>query len=163
MLPKWTTPERQRHLVALFQQSGGFCVHGHRPCPFVEHHYEVYIEGLIDDWQASDREEDAEAWQQERRRLHWTNEPWGKPRSRFDSVAREKFLLDRPDYYLEGVGYDALVGQPVAQARIAGTYVRLFVRLPHNVVKLKLGKRWKVVHHYCNLAVRDWKKQKRMI
>ncbi len=162
MLPKWTTPERQRHMVALFQRSNGFCVYGHRLCPFSEHHYVVYVEGLIQEWKADDRAEDAEAWKQEQRRIHWNTEPWGRPGSRFDSVRRDLFLLNRPDFYLEGIGYDPLVGRPVARVRIAGTYVRLFVHLPHGVAKLRMRKRRTLVHHYCDLAVRDWKKQKQL-
>ena len=157
-LPRWCTPERQSHLVALFQRSGGFCMYGHGPCPIEEHHYEVFIEGIIGDWKADDRERDACAWKLERQRFHVTTEPWGRPRSQFDTVARERFLLSWPPYYLEGVGFDALVGHPVAQVRIAGTIVRLFVRLPHKAGQLKLGKRRKVVDHYCTLAVKDWMK-----
>ena len=31
--------------MRLFEQSGGFCVHGHRPCPDPLHHYEYFIDG----------------------------------------------------------------------------------------------------------------------
>lgn len=161
-LPHWCTPERQRHLVALFQRSGGFCIYGHRPCPYDDHHYQVFMEGLIGEWKADDRQADAAAWQAERQRLHAMPEK-GKPRSHFDYVARERFYLRQPPYYLEGIGFDPLAGQPVAQVRIASTIVRLFVRLPHGVVKLRMGRRRTVIDRFCTLAVKDWMKQKQML
>jgi len=44
-LPLWATPQRRAILVQLFQQSGGFCIYGHRPCPDPLHHYEYWIDG----------------------------------------------------------------------------------------------------------------------
>ncbi len=43
--PLWATPQRRAILVRLFQQSGGFCVHGHKPCPDPLHHFEFWIDG----------------------------------------------------------------------------------------------------------------------
>ncbi len=43
--PQWATPQRRALLVRLFEQSGGFCVHGHRPCPDPLHHFEYWING----------------------------------------------------------------------------------------------------------------------
>lgn len=31
-MPKWSTPNRQAHLVKLFVKSQGFCMYGHNPC-----------------------------------------------------------------------------------------------------------------------------------
>ncbi|MBI4330345.1 MAG: hypothetical protein HY673_03580 [Chloroflexi bacterium] len=44
--PLWATPPRRAKLVRLFDQCGGLCVHGHRPCPDPEHHYEYFIDGI---------------------------------------------------------------------------------------------------------------------
>ncbi|MBF8267722.1 MAG: hypothetical protein HW388_1230 [Dehalococcoidia bacterium] len=160
---KWCTPARQSQLVTLFQESKGFCVYGDKPCPFEEHHYEVHIEGLIQDWVDDDRKADIEAWKAEQRRFHITTEPRGRPNSQFDSVAREAFLLNRPMFYLESVGIDALKRQPVARVRVAGTAVRLFVFLPFKTFGRRGRKRDQVIHHHCNLAVKDWLKEQGMI
>src|SRR5919106_662807 len=36
--PQWSTPERQRHLVQLFQKYGNYCLLGHRTCPNLKHY-----------------------------------------------------------------------------------------------------------------------------
>jgi hypothetical protein len=69
-MPKWATPSRQAHLVNLFNRSQGFCVFGHKPCPYPEHHYELYIEGLIAEWISEDKAQAKAEWQAEQRRLH---------------------------------------------------------------------------------------------
>jgi hypothetical protein len=53
--PGWSTPDRRAQLVKLFVDSGGFCVFGHKDCLIPSHHYEVYIEHLIEDWKEDDR------------------------------------------------------------------------------------------------------------
>ena len=60
---KWITPIRQNHLVSLFVRSRGFCVYGEANCAIPEHHYEIFIESLIDDWQAEDRQQSKLDWQ----------------------------------------------------------------------------------------------------
>jgi hypothetical protein len=47
---KWLTSNRKTHLVSLFVRSNGFCVFGEHNCTIPAHHYEVFIESLIDDW-----------------------------------------------------------------------------------------------------------------
>ena len=69
-IPKWVTPERQAHLVNLFLRSGGFCIYGHKPCPYPDHHYVNFTEGLIQDWIDDDREERQALWQAEQRAMH---------------------------------------------------------------------------------------------
>jgi len=64
--PKWSTPNRRVELIKLFLDSSGFCILGHRNCPIPEHHYEVYIEGLIDGW----KEQDNLDWKAEQKALH---------------------------------------------------------------------------------------------
>ncbi|GAJ23969.1 unnamed protein product [marine sediment metagenome] len=67
--PKWATPSRQAQLVSIFIRSRGFCVFGHKACGIPSHYYEVYIEGLITDWKAQDRQQDTAQWQEERKRF----------------------------------------------------------------------------------------------
>ena len=69
--PKWATPERQNHLVSLFLRSGGFCVFGGKPCTNPErHHYVPYIEALVKDWIADDREARGYILRLQRQALH---------------------------------------------------------------------------------------------
>ena len=124
--PLWATPARRDYLVHLFEQSGGFCIYGHRPCPHSEHHFENFIEGLIGDWKADDREERSAWLQLERRVLHLCPDErgWGR---RFDPVERERFFENRPPYYLEGIGISGLTFHPVAKVRVPSGYTRLYV------------------------------------
>ena len=68
--PKWSTSNRKAHLVKLFLDSGGFCVFGHKNCLVPNHHYEVYVEFLIDDWKAEDRQEARLDWLSESEAIH---------------------------------------------------------------------------------------------
>jgi hypothetical protein len=127
-MPKWATEARKRHLVRLFHRSGGFCVFGERPCPCPElHHYGFYIEGMIRDWVLDDRAQAEAAWQAEREWMH--RGPRRLYQGRFDSIRREVFLEQQPDYYLVGISVDALTFKPVARVRIPSTYVHLFVEI----------------------------------
>ena len=127
-MPKWATEARKRHLVLLFLRSGGFCVLGHKPCPCPElHHYEPFVKGMIRDWVAEDRAKAEAEWKAELERMHR-----GQRRlyqGHFDSIRREVFLEQQPDYYLVGISVDALTFRPVAKARIPSTYVHLFVEI----------------------------------
>ena len=75
--PQWATTERQAYLIELFKRSGGFCIYGHKPCPYPEHHFENHIERLIRDWIEDDREERTERLQMEQEVLHSTPDRTG--------------------------------------------------------------------------------------
>jgi len=127
MSPQWATPERRAHLVQLFLKCGGFCVFGHKPCPHADtHHYEPFIEGLIADWVAEDRERRQAEWEAEQKRMHHIPDRHFH-QGQFDPLRRELFLEQQPPYYLVGMGVDALTFRPVAKVRISSTYVGLFV------------------------------------
>jgi len=72
--PKWVNTTRQAHLVSLFVRSRGFCVYGEPNCTIPEHHYEVFIESLINDWKADDRETNKQDWKHERKIMHALHE-----------------------------------------------------------------------------------------
>ena len=91
-LPKWSTPDRQTQLVSIFLRSKGFCVFGHHPCDIPEHHYEVYIEGLIADWKAEDRATASVLWQEERKLLHSLAERHYPIRGQFSNIAKDIYL-----------------------------------------------------------------------
>ena len=128
-LPKWATPSRQRQLVSIFQRSRGFCVFGHKACGIPEHYYEVYIEGLIADWKAQDREQDTAEWQEERRRLHSLAERRYPVRGQFSTISKDIYYAKQPQFYLEGIGISGLTFKPFARIRLANSFVHLFVDL----------------------------------
>jgi len=147
MYPQWATPERRAHLVRLFLKSGGFCVFGERPCPHPEdHHYELFIEGLIKDWVVDDREQREAEWQRERDRIHRVPDKRFR-QGRFDTIRRAMFLEQQPPYYLVGMGVDALAFRRVAKVRIPSTYVHLFVEIGEAVQGVSKNKRRKAIRY----------------
>jgi hypothetical protein len=145
--PKWATPIRQAHLVSIFLRSRGFCVFGHPQCPIPEHYYEVYIEGLIADWQADDRQQDTADWQEERKRLHSLAERRYPLRGQFSSIAKDIFFSQQPLFYLLGLGISGLTFKPFARIRLASSYVHLFVDLGDSLKGVSKNKRRKAIRY----------------
>ena len=168
--PKWATPERQAHLVSLFTRSGGFCVFGHKPCPIPDHHYEIFIEGLIADWQADDRAERVARWRQERRHIHSLGERTYPLRGQFSAISKDIYFASQPEYYLLGLSVDGLTFKPFAKVRLASGYVHLYVSLGDILRKVSKSKRRKAIRYgkplpmaieaeiarVCNQAVRHY-------
>jgi len=141
-LPKWVTPSRQAYLVKLFLDSGGFCIYGHKNCPIPEHHYQLVIEHIIDDWKEDDRYE----WLAERKAIHSLGEPPYKE-GRFGSISSVIFHDKQPLYYLEGLGIDGLKLQPFAKVRLANSYMRLYVSLGDSLRGVSKNKRRKAIRY----------------
>jgi hypothetical protein len=168
--PRWATPNRQAHLVRLFLDSGGFCVYGHKPCPIPEHHYEIYIERLIGDWQSDDKAQRQAEWQAERRRLHTLADRRYPLHGQFNAVSRDIFLGEQPQYYLEGVAISGLTLKPFAKVRLASSYVHLYIDLGDTLRGLSKARKRKAIRYgkalpveiqrevdrLCNLAVRHF-------
>jgi len=168
--PKWATPNRQAHLVRLFLESGGFCVYGHRPCPYPEHHYELFIESLIKDWVSDDRAQSQAEWEAERRQIHSLGERRYPLRGQFNTIGKDIFYTEQPQHYLEGLGISGLTFKPFAKVRIASSYMRLFVELGDSLKGISKAKRRKAIRYgkalppqvqrrieqLCNLAVRHY-------
>lgn len=164
-LPKWVTPERQQTLVRLFERSKGFCVFGHHRCLNPEHHYEVFIEGLIADWQSEDHQRREADWKHEERRIHHGEK--GVFGRRFDPIEREVFMATRPEYYLRDTGVSVFGSvRPVALVRVPSTNIGLFVDVA-NAKALSKNKRRKMrrygqeesaedVDQLCRQAVAHW-------
>ena len=169
-MPKWATPDRQAHLVRLFLESGGFCVYGHRPCPYPEHHYELFIESLIKDWIADDRAQSQAELEAERRQIHSLGERRYPLKGQFNTIAKDIFYAEQPQHYLEGLGISGLTFKPFAKVRIASSYMRLFVELGDSLKGISKAKRRKAIRYgkalppqvqrrieqLCNLAVRHY-------
>ena len=165
-LPKWATPERQAKLVEIFHRCGGRCVYGHNPCLNPAHYYEAYINRLIEDWAADDREGCAALLRRERELMHRCPDQrgWGR---RFDPIVKERFLESRSSAYVEAVGVSGLTFTRIAKVRVPSSYRRLFVdvadsKLPSKNQRRK-GRRYgltpKEVHtvkELCDLAVKDF-------
>ena len=128
-MPRWATPERQQHLVRLFERSGGFCVWGHPNCQNADHHYEEFINALIKDWRSDDRQEQAALWELERKAMHALGERIEPVRGMFSAISRDIYHGDQPMYYLMGLGWSAVTKTPFAKVRVASTYEVLFVDL----------------------------------
>jgi len=157
--PQWATPQRRNLLIELFQHSKlvwlspdspvkGFCMDSQcskasadNPAPYCQEcprFFQNYIEPLIKDWVDDDRGERAELWRKEQREMHRLNERrWKK--CQFDAVARDVFLQQQPDYYLEGVGISGLTFTRIAKVRVPSMPVRLFVDVADSKLPKKLG------------------------
>ena len=141
--PQWSTPNRQAHLVKLFLDSGGFCILGHRACLIPEHHYEVYIETLIDDW----KEQDKLDWLAERKAMHSLGERRYPIIGRFNNISMDIFHDKQPLYYLEALGIDGLKLQPFARVKLASSYMRLYVSLGDSLRGVSKNKRRKAIRY----------------
>ena len=145
--PKWSTPDRQAVLVKLFLDSGGFCIFGHRNCPIPEHHYEVFIEGLIDDWKSEDREQAKLDWEAQRKAIHSLGERKFPIRGRFSAISRDIWHDTQPLYYFEALGISGLTLQPFAKVKIASTYFHLYIDLGDSLRGTSKNKRRKAIRY----------------
>ena len=141
--PKWSTPSRQVLLVKLFLDSGGFCIYGHKPCSIPEHHYQVVIEHLIEDW----KEDDRENWKLERKALHSLGERRLPIRGRFNNISSDIFHDRQPLFYLEGLGISGLTLQPFAKVKLSSSWLRLYVDLGDSLKAISKNKRRKAIRY----------------
>ena len=168
--PNWATPNRQTHLVRLFLRSNGFCVFGHKPCPIPEHHYEVFIEHLIADWKADDREQRQAEWQAEQRQLHSLGERRYPLHGQFSAIGKDIFYARQHQYYLLGLAINGLTFRPFAKVRLASSFVHLYIDLGDTLKGVSKTKRRKAIRYgkalpdeiqrqineLCSLAVRHY-------
>ena len=146
-LPQWATPSRQASLVKLFVDSGGFCVYGHKNCLIPEHHYELYIEGLIGGWKAEDREQAIIDWLAERKALHSLGERRYPITGRFNNISMDIFHDQQPLYYREALGMNGLTLTPFAKVKISSSYMRLYVDLGNSLREVSKNKRRKAIRY----------------
>ena len=145
--PKWINPTRQAHLVSLFVRSQGFCVFGEPNCTIPEHHYEIFIESLIDDWQADDREQAKFDWQAERKLMHSLHEKNLPIRGRFNNISSEIWHNQQPVYYLESLGMDGLKLKPFAKVKLSSSYQHLYVDLGDSLRGISKNKKRKAIRY----------------
>jgi len=147
LLPKWATPERKAKLVELFYRSGGFCIFGHSACIIPEHHYEVFIEGLITDWKADDREARRIEYRLESLCLHSLAEPKEPLRGRFSAISKDIWKSNQPLYYIEGLGISGLTLQPFVRVRLSSSFMRLYVNLGEALQGVSKSKKRKAIRY----------------
>ena len=145
--PKWINPTRQAHLVSLIVRSQGFCVFGEPNCTIPEHHYEIFIESLIDDWQADDREQAKLDWQAERKLMHSLHEKNLPIRGRFNNISSEIWHTQQPVYYLESLGMDGLKLKPFAKVKLSSSYQHLYVDLGDSLRGISKNKKRKAIRY----------------
>ena len=147
-LPKWATPDRRKHLVALFENSGGFCVFGHNKCLIPEHHYHIYIEDLIADWKADDREQALTEWEAEQRAIHSLGELRYPLLGRFNAISREIYGGSQPLFYIQDLGISGLTLKPFAKVRLSSSYETLYVELRNALWRVSKARRRKAIRYH---------------
>ena len=145
--PKWVNPTRQAHLVSLFVRSRGFCIYGEQNCIIPEHHYEVFIESLINDWKADDRETNRLEWKNERKIMHALNEKTLPMRGRFNGVSSDIWHDSQPIYYLESMGMDCLKLKPFAKVKLSSSYQHLYVDLGDSLRNVSKNRKRKAIRY----------------
>jgi len=167
--PKWITPERQARLVDLFLRSQGFCVFGHKPCPYPEHHYQLFIENLIKDWIADDRAQRQAEWRAEQKAMHSLGERPYTRRGEWSAIGKDVFYDRQPLFYIVGYGVSGLTHKPFAKVSIASSSATLLVDLSQAVRGMSKNQRRKALRHHkgggvplihkaCRKAVGDYLK-----
>jgi hypothetical protein len=145
--PKWLTPIRKAYLVKLFVDSNGFCVYGHKNCLIPAHHYEIYIERVIDSWKSEDREQARIDWLAEREAMHNLCERRYPITGRFNNISIDIFHASQPLFYLECLGIDGLRLQPFAKVKIGSSYMRLYVSLGDSLRTASKNQRRKAIRY----------------
>lgn len=145
--PKWATPDRRNALIQLFLSSGGFCVFGHKNCLYPEHHYTNFIEGLIQDWQQSDRELRQALWEAELKAMHSLGERSYPLRGQFSAVSRDIYAQTQPLYYFDGQAVSGVTLTPFVKVRMSSSYVRLYIDLSEAFREVSKSKRRKAVRY----------------
>ena len=157
--PQWATPQRQEHLVYLFNRSGGFCVFGEELCPFGDHHFPNFMEAVIEEWKAEDREERVYLWKLEQLQIH--DGTFGRHGGRFDPVARDVYYQEqRPQYHFLGFGVSAESKKRIAVVRVPSTFIRLYVEVSEAFegASISRNKRRKMVRYNSQPPAHIWEK-----
>ena len=145
--PKWVTPIRQAHLVSLFVRSRGFCIYGEPNCTIPQHHYEVFIESLINDWKADDRETNKLEWINERKIMLSMSEKTFPMRGRFNGVSSDIWHDSQPIFYLESIGMVCLKLKPFARVKLSSSYQHLYVDLGDSLKSISKNRKRKAMRY----------------
>ena len=116
-------------------------------CIIPEHHYEIFIEGLIDDWKADDREQAKLDWQAERRSMHSLNEKQLPLRGRFNNISSEIWHESQPLYYLESMGMNGLTLKPFAKVKLSSSFQHLYIDLGESLRGISKNRKRKAIRY----------------
>ena len=141
--PLWATPERQACLVRMFLKSGGFCIHEGISCMNPTHSYPVVSEDIIELWKADDREERSYVWKREKYLMH--RAPRIQRRGPWDTIRREQWLAERPQFKLLAIGVNAFTQKRMAKVEIPEFEMTIWVDI--SSVKLSKNKLHKLTRH----------------
>lgn len=162
-MPKWANSNRQAQLIRLFVVSNGFCVFGHKNCPFPEHHYHVFIEGLIHDWIADDKARREAEWKAERRIMHSLAERRMPLRGQFSNIAKDIFFDKQPLFYLQGLGMSGLTFKPFAKVRLSSSFMVLYVDLGDTLRDFSKNRRHKIIRYGKGVPVETKKRIDKLV
>ncbi|KKN37279.1 hypothetical protein LCGC14_0765170 [marine sediment metagenome] len=146
-LPKWATLDRKAALVQLFVSSGGFCVFGHEKCLIPEHHYYIYTEFLIKDWQQLDKDQQRADWKAEQQAIHSLGEQSYPVTGRFSAISKEIYASSQPLYYLQGQAVSGLTLKPFVAVRLSSSYMHLHIDLGDALRQVSKSKRRKAIRY----------------
>ena len=129
--------------------------------------HEAVVEETIASWQADDREKRALDWKREQQAI--LDGTYGSYGDRFDPVARDVFMAQRPEYYLKATGVDGVHFRPIAVVRIPSQNIYLYVDVSEAFVKPSKSQRRHARRHgkqiqevtvtveqLCKEAIRLW-------
>jgi hypothetical protein len=128
-------------------RSRGFCIYGEPNCIIPEHHYEVFIESLINGWKADDKETNRLEWKNERKIMHALNEKTLPMRGRFNGVSSDIWHDSQPIYYLESMGMDCLKLKPFAKVKLSSSYQHLYVDLGDSLRNVSKNRKRKAIRY----------------
>lgn len=120
---------------------------GHKNCQFPAHHYEIFIEDLIADWIASDREQRQADWIVEQRAIHSLGEKPYPLRGQFSAIAKTIYGDSQPLYWVESLGISGLTLTPFAEVRISSSYLRLYIDLGNALRQVSKSRRRKAIRY----------------
>ena len=137
-----------RENIELEQSVYWSCEYGEQTCkqPF-QFHYELYTDELIRFWNSYDHELDKYAWLSERVALHSLGERRTPIRGRFNNISRDIRMANQPSYYIEAITLDALTLKPVAEIKLANSWLHLFIPLGDSLLPLTRNARKKVTKY----------------
>ncbi|GAJ09436.1 unnamed protein product, partial [marine sediment metagenome] len=112
-----------------------------------EHHYDNFIEDLIQDWKQADREFSQALWEAELKAMHSLGERRYPLRGQFNAISRDIFAQSQPLYYFEGQAVSGVTLTPFVKVRIASSYVRLYIDLGEALREVSKSKRRKSIRY----------------
>ena len=68
-------------------------------------------------------------------------------RGRFNTIAKDRFYAEQPEYYLEGIGISGLTFKPFAKVRLASSFMHLHIDLGDSLKGIGKNQRRKAIRY----------------